>query len=315
MPTGLGSYTARMARLPFAVLIWLAISCPPVASRSPVEGSPATSSSYSYSPARLPFEPDLDAGFRLLYTLKFDQARERFLRWEQQQPADPLGPALEAAGDLFQEFYRKDVLTSEFFLDDKSLLGGIATEPDAALEQQFAAAANRSEQEAGQRLAIRPKDPDALFALTLVEGMRADDLFLIQKRRLDSLHYLRESESNARTLLAVAPDTADAYVALGAANYITGCLPSYKRALLWFGGIHGDKSAGIQQLQLAASDGHYLRPYAMLLLALAQLRENKPEPARLELADLAREFPENPLFARELAKITPMVSRASPSAR
>jgi len=293
-----------MARLPFVILICVAISYTPVTARSPVADSPAASS----SPARLSIDPDLDAGFRLLYTLKFDQARERFLHWEQQQPADPLGAALEAAGDLFEEFYRKGVLTSEFFLDDKRLLGGIDTEPDAALERQFAAAANRSEDEARRRLAARPQDPDALFALTLVAGMRADDLFLIQKRHLDSLHDLREAERDARTLLAVAPDTADAYLALGAANYITGCLPSYKRAFLWFGGIHGDKSAGLQQLQRAAAEGHYLRPYAQMMLALAQLRENKPQLARLELAELALEFPENPLFARELAKITPVMS-------
>jgi hypothetical protein len=43
--------------------------------------------------------------------------------------------------------------------------------------------------------------------------------------------------------------------------------------------------------------------------ALAALREKKPEVARAQLTELVAEFPENPLFASELAKL-----KASPSA-
>jgi hypothetical protein len=39
-------------------------------------------------------------------------------------------------------------------------------------------------------------------------------------------------------------------------------------------------------------------------LALTALREKKPEVARTQFEELATEFPENPLFARELAKLT-----------
>ena len=259
-------------------------------------------------------DPELASGFRLLYQLKFDEARERFTKWEQEHPAQPLGPALEAASDLFEEFYRKGVLTSEFFLDDKRLLGGIKDKPDAALEQQFASAARRAEKMARARLEKQPNDIDALFALTLVAGMQADDLFLIQKRQLESLRYLREADRNARALLALAPDAYDSYVALGAANYIIGCLPGYKRAMLWLGGVHGDKALGMQQLERAASSehAHYLRPYARLMLGLAALREKKPEVTRQQLRALVAEFPENPLFAKELAKVKPVVSGVAP---
>jgi hypothetical protein len=258
-------------------------------------------------------DPDLAAGFQQLYKLKFDEARERFAKWEQEHPAEPLGPALEAASNLFEEFYRKGVLTSEFFLDDKRLLGGIKDEPDAALERQFASATERAEKLARARLESQPKDPDALFALTLVNGMRADDLFVIQKRQLESLRNLREADRNARALLGVAPDADDAYVALGAANYIIGCLPGYKRAMLWMGGVHGDKTVGMQQLARTASSehAHYLRPFARLMLALAALREKNTDLTRQQLRELVAEFPENPLFARELEKVTPVVSGVS----
>jgi tetratricopeptide (TPR) repeat protein len=260
-------------------------------------------------------DPVLGAGFRLLYQLKFDQAREGFAKWEQERPADPLGPALEAASDLFEEFYRKGVLTSEFFLDNKRLLGGIKDKPDAGLELQFASAVERAEKLAHERLGQKTKDPDALFTLTLIEGMQADDFFLIQRRQLESLRHLREGDRNARMLLQVAPDSDDAYVALGAANYIIGCLPGYKRAALWMGGVHGDKALGMQQLSRAASSdhAHYLRPYARLMLALAALRERNSDLARQQLQTLVMEFPENPLFATELAKVIPVVTSLAPT--
>jgi hypothetical protein len=62
---------------------------------------------------------------------------------------------------------------------------------------------------------------------------------------------------------------------------------------------------------------HYLRPFAKILLALAALREKQPDVARTELIartelnDLVAEFPENPLFASELAKLN--VSPATPN--
>ena len=107
----------------------------------------------------------------------------------------------------------------------------------------------------------------------------------------------------AKKLLVVAPDAADAYLGLGMANYFIGSLPGPKKFFLGFAGIHGDKKAGIQQLEIAAEHGHYLRPFAKILLALAALREKKTEVARTQLKELVAEFPENPLFTKELAKL------------
>ena len=302
----------RYCRRAFSGLLAVVIATQVSSAGARARPADATEASSPAAPAVMS-DPELDAGFRLLYELKFDQARETFAKWQQERPAEPLGPALEAASDLFEEFYRKGVMTSEFFLDDKRLLGGIKDQPDAELERQFASAVQRAEKSARARLASQPKDPDALFALTLMAGMRADDLFLIQKRQLDSLHYLREADRTARILLAVAPDTDDAYVALGVANYIIGCMPGYKRAVLWVGGVHGDKALGMQQVARAASSEHarYLRPFARLMLALAAMREKNPDLARLNLRQLVEEFPENPLFASELAKITPVIAGRS----
>src|SRR6202022_4576887 len=63
--------------------------------------------------------PELDTGFRLLYELKFAEARAQFEKWQGSHPQGALGYASEAASYLLEECYRQGVLTSDFFLDDK----------------------------------------------------------------------------------------------------------------------------------------------------------------------------------------------------
>lgn len=255
------------------------------------------------APARASYPPEVDAGFRLLYELKFTEARAQFAAWEEAHPEDPLGSAAEAASYLFEEFYAQGVLTSEFFLDNKRFLGGITGKPDDMRRAAFMAANRRAQHLAQARLKASAKDADALIALTISLGMQADYLSIIEKKQLEGLRFVKEAEARAKDLLALDSNAGDAYLAIGAANYIIGSLPGYKRFFLWFGGIHGDKAGGMQQLQAAAMRGHYLRPYAKMLLALAALREKQADLARSLLIELTAEFPQNPLFTRELSKL------------
>jgi hypothetical protein len=252
-------------------------------------------------PARAVAPAAFDDGFRLLYETRFKEARSQFLEWQKVNPQDPLGHAWEGASYLFEEFYRQGVLTSQFFLDDKKFTGGIEGQPDSESRAAFFAACSSADGLAKARLAKNPKDPDALLALTVTAGMLADYASLIDKHPLESLRRIRESETYAKRLLAVKPDSADAYLALGAANYIVGSLPLHKRLLLRLGGIQGDRELGMQQLATAAAQGNYLRPFAKILLALAALREKQPGLARTELRELTAEFPQNPVFVRELS--------------
>ena len=72
--------------------------------------------------------------------------------------------------------------------------------------------------------------------------------------------------------------------------------------MLWFGGIHGDKKLGMEQLEKTIDNGRYLQPFAKILLALAALREKQNIVAQRLLRELSEEYPESPLFAKEYAK-------------
>jgi len=249
----------------------------------------------------MPTNPQLDESFRLMYELKFDAARARLGACRQADPEDSLCYAAEAASYLFEEFNQKGVLTSAFFLNDERLLGGIEGSPDKEANPAFLAANRRARKMAETRLVTIPQHPGALLTLALTDGMQGDFEALIKKRPLKSLSFIRQAEKEANALLRVEPDNGDAYVALGAANYIIGCMPAYKRFVLWFGGIHGDRQVGMEQLQVAATRGHYLKPLAKTMLALAAEREHRVDLARSLFSDLNGEFPTNPVFARELS--------------
>ena len=251
-------------------------------------------------------QTSLDQGFHLLYNLDFDQAHVVFLSWQQEHPQDPVGPTAEAAGLLFSEFHRLGVLEAQFYENDKTFLNREKVVPDPGVRDRFDAALARSQSVATARLATSPQDRDALFAMTLSSGLRADYAALIEKRNLPSLRYTRDASDWAAKLLAVDPDCYDAHVATGFSKYIIGSMAAPVRWFLRLGGLSGDKKQGIAELQLTADHGRYLGPFARILLAIAYVRDKDNARARGVLATLRDEFPKNPLFAREIARLDAM---------
>jgi len=74
------------------------------------------------------------------------------------------------------------------------------------------------------------------------------------------------------------------------------------RFILRFGGIHGDKKLGMEQLGKTIENGRYLKPFAKILLALAARRQKQDGLAQKLLRELSEEFPASPLYAAEYAK-------------
>jgi hypothetical protein len=72
------------------------------------------------------------------------------------------------------------------------------------------------------------------------------------------------------------------HLATGVSQYIIGSMAAPIRWLVRLGGVSGDKEKGIAELQLTAQFGHYLAPFARILLAIAYVRE-KDKPRAREL--------------------------------
>jgi hypothetical protein len=280
--------------------------CTPCCPRA--EGAPPTAGAAEPDPVPL---ATLDHGFNELYKLNFQGARAEFLSYQKAEPTDPLGKVAEAASYLYEEFNEKGVFTSAFFLDDSKFLGGVDGRPSENRNDAFMNVNQEAREMAQGILKLNPRDAHGLLVLTMADGMESDYDALIEKKQLAGLGMMRRAESEANLLLSIDPNAQDAYLALGASNYVIGSLPVYKRFFLKIGGVHGDKARGIGEMQQAADHGHYLKPFAQILLALGYEREQQFERARVLLADLTAEFPENPLFAHELS----LVQKTPPNSR
>ena len=259
--------------------------------------------------------PELTAGFDLLYEQKFAEAREAFASWESRNPEDPFGEVAVAASYLFEELYLQGVLTSDFFLNEKKFLHGIDGRPDPERMGHFREALAQAGQLARERQKANPKDGEALFALTLAAGMESDAESILQKRHMSALKRMKEANEFAKRLLAQHPEAADAYIAPGIANYIIGSQSAGARFALWFGGIHGDKKLGMEQVAKTAENGCYLRPFAKIMLALAARREKQNALAQQLLRELNEQYPDNALFASEYAKAMAQPNLAPAAAR
>jgi len=245
----------------------------------------------------------LDQGYRQMYDLQFDEAHKTFAECQRLHPTDPLGPASDAAAYLFAEFDRLNILQSEFFVHDSNFSNPKKLYPDPRVRQAFDAELAEARQIAAGVLASAPQDANALFATILVNGLRADYDGLIDKHYLSSLSSVKNSRVIAEKLLAVDPTCYDAHLAAGVENFMLSLKPAPLRLFLRLTGAETDRELGLQRLRLTAEKGHYLKPYAQLLLAVAALRDHDREQARSILRNLATQFPHNRLYVEELARL------------
>jgi hypothetical protein len=247
--------------------------------------------------------PVIGRGYRQMYNLDFDEAHKTFAQWERDHPSDPIGPASNAAGYLFAEFDRLNILHSEFFVENSMFHRRPKVTPDPVVRQAFDQELDKSAGLSDKILLQMPDDPDALFAKILTLGLRADYEALIEGHDFDAMKVIKNSRATAEKLLMIAPNYYDAYLAIGVENYLFSLKPAPMRWILQAGGAQTDRDRGVEDLRLTAEKGLYLNPYARLLLAVAALRAKDVPRARDLLSSLSHEFPHNRLYAQELARL------------
>lgn len=248
-------------------------------------------------------EMALYAGYQQMYNLEFASAHQTFETFQQKHPDDPMGHVSNAAAYLFSEFDRLHILEADLFTSDQKFDGRSKQTPDPKIKIEFDKELATSDALAAKITASDPRYVNALFATVLANGLRGDYAALIEKRNIASLTYMKTGRTIAQKLLLLDPSCYDAYLAIGAENYLLGSSPAPVRWLLRLGGSETDKQEGLQRLRLTAEKGYYLAPFARLLLAVAALRDKDSGTARTLLAGLANQFPQNQLYVKELARI------------
>jgi hypothetical protein len=249
-------------------------------------------------------EPLLDEAFGHLYNFDFPAAHADIDREIAARPDDALPYAVRASGYLFAELDRLGILESEFLTDDKRIAEKKnPPQPDPATRAKFLKAVADAQSRADAALAKDPNDKTALFAMCITQGVATDYMALVEKHQIMSLSPAKKSNDYAQRLLRLDPKFYDAYLAAGFSEYLVGSLPFFIKWFVHFDNVSGNKQAGIHNLQLVASEGHYLKPFAKILLGIAALREKRPHDAQRLLAELSENYPRNPLFRKELEKL------------
>ena len=248
--------------------------------------------------------PSVDEALSRMYNFDFPASQEILSRYIAIHPRDALPYAFRASGYLFYELDRLGILESQFFIDDNQIAEKKQKlEPDPANREKFLQALNDVDSRVTAELKADPNDRAALFAICVAQGVATDYMALVEKRQISSLTLAKRSNGYAQRLLKLDPTFYDAYLTAGLSEYMIGSLPFFVRWFVHFDNVNGNKEKAVQNLQMVARDGHYFRPFSKILLGIIALREKHPQEAQKLLADLSREYPENPLFRKELNKL------------
>lgn len=247
---------------------------------------------------------EIDQAFLRLYNFDFRGAQSLLDRHIASHPKDPLGYGMRSSALLFTELDRLGILESEFFADDKRIIDKKKLKPDPEIKTKLFQAVGEAESRALADLNKNPNDTNALFSLCMTSGVVTDYTALVEKRQLGSLSHVKRSVAYAQKLLKINPNFVDAHLSTGITEYLLGSMPFFVRWFIRVDEIQGNKEAGIQNVELVAKKGNYLKPFAKILLAIAYIREKKPSRTETLLGELSRDFPENPLFRKELAKVS-----------
>jgi hypothetical protein len=245
----------------------------------------------------------LNEGYYALYNLDFAGAHDHFQQWMTAHPEDPLGPASDAAAYIFTEFDRLGVLDIELFADDDRFTSRTRPAIDPALKQGFNDRIAQAEHLADLAIQRNPKDANAFYVKAVTSGMQADWASLIDRREYGAFKFSELASKYAKQALALNPTLYDANLAVGIENYMLSLKAAPIRWFLGMAGAGTNKAEGVRLLKLTADQGHYLAPFARLMLAVGELRDGRTQQGKEILIGLSREFPQNTLYQRQIARL------------
>jgi hypothetical protein len=245
----------------------------------------------------------LNDGYHALYNLDFAAAHAHFQQWMTAHPEDCLGSASDAAAYIFTEFDRLGVLDIELFADDGRFTSRTRPAIDPVLKQGFNDRVAQSERLADTSLQHNPKDGNAFYCKAVTSGMQADWASLIDRREYGAYKFSELASKYAKQALALNPTLYDANLAVGIENYMLSLKPAPIRWIRGTAGAGTNKTEGVRLLKLTAEQGHYLAPFARLMLAVGELRDGRIQQGKAILVGLSQEFPQNTLYQRQIARL------------
>jgi hypothetical protein len=246
---------------------------------------------------------DVSPGYRHFYNLDFPQALAEFEREAAKTPTDPEVHNHIAHTILYSEMFRNGALESEMVAGSNAFLKREAVQASPAEQKKFSEAIAKATALCEERLRRNEKDKEALYAMGVAQGLKANYDFLVRKAWSDALSGAGKARKFHERVSAIDPEFADALLVQGVHQYVVGSLPRTVRFFGFFVGFRGDRAKGIELLRKVEIYGQRNRLDAQVLLAAIYRREKRQSEAIPLLSVLGDRFPRNFLLQFELAQM------------
>lgn len=257
------------------------------------------------------------AGWDAAYRTDYPTARARFEQLRKLYPQHPSGH-LALASIVWQEYlFRERRLQSGLYRRDSRFYSGARKtaeknegDPiDPQLDAAFQRHINDALTTAQARVNVAPRDPEALYFLGAVYGVRAAYAASAQRKFWTAFRDGMKSVKLHNRVLEIDPAFHDALLTLGTYHYVVGSVPLAFRAVATLAGIRGDRLRGIAELEQVAAKGRYNQDDARALLVALYRYENRPADALHTLTQYSRRYPENALIRIEIASTLAQLDR------
>jgi hypothetical protein len=238
-------------------------------------------------------------GYEALYNLDYEGARKRFQQMVQLAPDDPVGPQCLASSIWLQQLnqaweLKATLYSTSAYTDNKS-------RPNRPQTEEFRKWIRQSRQLSAARLKKDPRDVEALYFLGAAEGLEAAYMAAVERKFMPAFRSANNAVDHHREVLKRSPNLHDAELTIGLQSYIVGSLTLPLKMLAATMGVRGSKKRGLETLERVASEGHWARDVARVLLVDLYKRERRFDDSFKMARQLSEKYPRNYLFKLQMA--------------
>jgi len=250
---------------------------------------------------RAKFETLRAAGSEALFNLDYEAARKSFKEMAVSFPHYPAGPQFLADTLWAETLYQTRRLQSSLYGDDDTFYSTSDDQADPKVVDEFRTLTRQARLLTETRLKQFPKDPEALYFMGAIEGLKASFEEAVERRHFAALKDGSDAVEKHRQVIKLDPAYRDAEITIGLYDYTVGALPLPVKLAAGMLGFRGSKKRGLATLERVANEGNWVHDEAKTLLIVLYTREQRFGEAAAYARALAAKYPRNYLYRLETA--------------
>lgn len=250
---------------------------------------------------RAKFETLRITGSEALFNLDYETARKAFKEMAEAFPNYPAGSQFLADGLWIETLYQTRRLQSSLYGSDDTFYSTSDDKADPQVVDRFRTLTRQARLLTEARLKQYPKDPEALYFLGAIEGLKAAFEEAVERRHFAALKDGSDAVDRHREVIKLDPNYHDAEITIGLYDFTVGSLPLPIKLIAGVAGFRGSKKRGLATLERVTKEGRWVRDEARTLLIVLYTREKRYAEAAAIARELVAKYPRNYLYRLEAA--------------